>query len=321
MTDMTRDGELLSAYLTGDLDDDEVAGLEARLHDDPALAAQLEATRAVLEGLGRLDDVEPPEGFGERLRARLDAERATHETGEASAAPASLSAARTRREARRRRWPALGAVAAGVVGLAMLGALAIGQLGPVSAPEVAMEDAAEEPDADVQEFSEFEATDDDVDRPVAEMDADDAEVAEDAPDDGVAATRSAPDEPLILDSQAALGSAEEATAHLSGSPAEGLLGRPLDEAEDLAAGFAVAIRRAETFRTGTEPSTCLDVVSAGTDQPVVVAQVESVVYEGAEGLAYVTATARSDAQAVDRIEAWIVEPGGCATRLFADLTP
>jgi hypothetical protein len=45
-------------------------------------------------------------------------------------------------------------------------------------------------------------------------------------------------------------------------------------------------------------------------------RVEAVVYEGAPALAYVLVTAADGGEALDRVEAWIVEPATCATRLY-----
>jgi hypothetical protein len=100
----------------------------------------------------------------------------------------------------------------------------------------------------------------------------------------------------------------------------GLIGLAVDDADDLARSFAVAIQREEAFASGHEPGACLDVVTASTEQPVVVTRVESVVYEGARGVAFVSVTARAGSGTLDRLEAWVLEADGCTPRLYLDLT-
>lgn len=297
--DLPRDGERLSAYLAGELGETDAAELELRLARDPDLAADLEDMRALLEGLARLDDVEPPPGFADRLEARLAQERA------GGAAPASLDVARVRRdERRRRRWPALGAVAAGVAGVALIGAVALGGFGtsPQEDAEVAEAPADEDAPMDMME--------------APEADDDSAAGADAAPEAGRARR-----EPLVRDTGVVLDDADAVRAALTGGPAEDLLGISIEEATDLADAFAVAVRRADSFASGDAPGACLDVVTAGTDRPVVVAQVESARHDDASALAYVTAGASADSTTLDRVEAWVLTAEDCATRLFVDLTP
>jgi hypothetical protein len=302
MTPNPRDGELLSAYLSGDLGDREAAALETRLAEEPELAARLEATRAVVEGLTRLDEVELPDGFSDRLHARLAEER----TLTVAEGPLSLAEARARRTERLRpRWPAQTAAPAGVVGLAVLGAAAVIGLRTGDVADLTLEPAADEPGLEAETL---EAPDEDT----AEAPEEEA-----VPEDD----RTALAEPVLLDTQAEIVDASAARDHFAGSPAATLLGLPVEEAEDVAAGFRVAVQRAEPFGSGAEPGACVEAVAAGAEQPVVPAHVEAVRYEGEDALAYVTATARSGATALDRLEAWVGEPDGCGTRLYVELTP
>ncbi len=64
------DDDRLSAYLDGELDPAQAAELESRLAQDPALAAALDAVSDLLVALRGLDEVDPPSGYAERLRAR-----------------------------------------------------------------------------------------------------------------------------------------------------------------------------------------------------------------------------------------------------------
>jgi hypothetical protein len=315
------DGELLSAYLTGELDARATADLEARLAREPELASRLEATRTVVEGLARLDDVEPPPGFSDRLHARLAAERATAvptaaaaderpaaapasaEAGApaAGAVPDELARARTRRASwLQQRWPALGAAAAAVVGVALLATVALTEFGPGMDVQVTGDDAAPE------------AADEDLGAEILEVPAAE-DRAEPAPEQAPLSA------PLIVESGAAVDDAAGARDHLGDSPAQELVGLPVDEAEDLAAAFSVAVRQAEPLGTAGDPGACLEAITAGAEQPVVPAHVEAVTYEGRDALAYVTVTAREDSTALDRVEGWIVEPAGCATRLYVEL--
>lgn len=101
-------GERLAAYLSGDLDADEHAALEAELADDPALRARLERIRRADAALADLPDEELPDGFEDRLHHAVAGELDTllgHD---------ELAARRDRRAAPR--WvPAVAAAAAVLV--------------------------------------------------------------------------------------------------------------------------------------------------------------------------------------------------------------
>jgi negative regulator of sigma E activity len=68
-------GELLAAYLDGETDDVTSARIERRLRTDPGTAAKLDTLAHIRARLQRLDEVEPPADFRERLDARLRSER------------------------------------------------------------------------------------------------------------------------------------------------------------------------------------------------------------------------------------------------------
>ena len=136
------DGELLSAYLAGDLEPEEARALEQRLGREPRLAARLEDTHRLLMALRRIDEVEVPDGFRSRLHERLEAERATGEGRVSSpvAAPqreslrrrigtgggshsmfARSHLGRSRPAHRQRRSNALTAIAAAIAAFAVIG--------------------------------------------------------------------------------------------------------------------------------------------------------------------------------------------------------
>lgn len=60
--------EQLAAYLAGELGADETAALEARMASEPWVAEAADDMADMLARMGRVDDVEPMAGFGDRLR-------------------------------------------------------------------------------------------------------------------------------------------------------------------------------------------------------------------------------------------------------------
>jgi hypothetical protein len=305
---MPDDRALLSAYLAGELDAADAAAFEARLGDDPALAARLEVLHDALVRLGDVDAVEPPAGYGERLRARLDAEAgdaATAAEDRAGSAVVDLAAERARRRAVP--WAPLGAVAAGVATLAVI----VSVVGLPTADDADLAGAPEEAPAA-------------LDAPEAEMFTPDDDTMTDAPfdvaqqrDDGAPAPAAEVFAPVVVDSEVALADEEAVRDRYADLPeAANLLGRGRAEAEDQAPPARFAVQRAEAFASGVHPAACLDVISTATDAPVVVARVESAVYDGEPALVYVAATVSSGATEVDRVEVWVVAPGTCATHLF-----
>lgn len=120
------EGELLAAYLDADTDDITSARVERLLRQDPQAAARLDALARTRARLQRVDEVAPPEGFRERLNARLEAERALSErTPEPDAAPQAQPADR-----RTQRWFAPLTAAAALILVAVIGGAALlGQSG------------------------------------------------------------------------------------------------------------------------------------------------------------------------------------------------
>ncbi|QBI20015.1 hypothetical protein ER308_10890 [Egibacter rhizosphaerae] len=65
--------EELAAYLEGELDERDVARLEARIATDPEIARRLDTLAAARVELRDIDAVTPPAGYRERLAGHLDA--------------------------------------------------------------------------------------------------------------------------------------------------------------------------------------------------------------------------------------------------------
>ena len=132
---MISDDDLLTAYLTGELDAADAAALEERLLADPGLAARLDALADALVALQGLDDVDVPDGFEQRLAQRLEAESNVVDLAQA-------------RQRRARRWYAVGSAAAILAAVTVVGVgfLPRGGQDADAPPSVAMqaEEAAEE---------------------------------------------------------------------------------------------------------------------------------------------------------------------------------
>lgn len=333
----TDDGELLSAYLLGDLDEAQASALDERLAAEPPLAARLDATREAIEALSGLDAVSPPAGYTERLRTRLAAERAAVSDSDAARAAAAAQASRpsqvaqeqtavgdldAARAGRARRWQPL-AYAAAVVLVAVVGLAALATvLGPIRSGQqdsvATLDEAAEDSADDTAElFAEPDAGDGDQAVPAPEASPEGAE----SDWAGTTDRGTRPSQPAIVDAGVVLADEAAAREHFAGVGAEAFLGLEREEAEEVGRSFAVAVRRAEPFAsTGVAPAVCLEQVSAEAAGPVVPAHVEAVRYAGADAVAYVLATASLEADSVDRLELWITAPSDCGIRLFADLT-
>ena len=335
------DGALLSAYLEGELAPAEEAALEQRLTSEPVLREALERQREVQEALAGAVSPALPEGAGERLRARLAAERG--QTGadaqtvagpdSAAAAPTQLDAVRARRRSGGLDWRALGGVAAAV---AAVGIIASGLLSgsgfdtadvdiasgdsdagqAESAQEFFAQDAEDSVSAGAEEESVLESapTEDSTDElammsPTEESDVADAGAAEPLPAQVV--------EPRIVDEGISLAGEAEAREHLAQRASTlGLAGLTGPEAQEVADAFMVAVRGAPEFQDGTAPATCLDEVTAEARGPVVPAHVEAVTYSAVPSLAYLLVSAPEGSDVLDRVEAWIVEPATCSTSLY-----
>ena len=347
------DAEALSAYLAGDLGDAETAAFEQRLAAEPALAARLDALADALIVLGGHDEAEVPEGFDERLSARLAAER------DEAPAPADLAAHRARRD-RSKLWLGIGTAAAVIaVGSVMAGSMLRGMAGlDTASQEAAGGSGAESADL------------------AGGADARDG---------------SGPRAPVILDTQIALADEEALRRRYNGVPeAQGLIGVGVRDARSLGARFTRAVSRRTKVTVARAPvATSDDAASGGVgagsgsggaapdaagapdpaagdgtpDQqpvaegaapeegaaaapqapaasapqkarrasrgdpclasitrqargPIVPVRVESVRYAGQRAVAYVFVTATPGAEALDRTELWVVRQSNCATLVF-----
>jgi hypothetical protein len=349
------DGELLLAYLAGELDEAAATRLESRLVAEPGLRGALERERALGE-LFAAASPPPPPGAGDRLRARLAAERETMAAAaapsampstDAASAPASLDAARARRRPGRVRWSVIGSVAAVLVALAVVGAnvLAGGFTG--GAADLALEDdddAAGARDlADAATGGEGEAGEDGEAGTMAAPDAaaESGPMLEDADDtatdmdtaegaaDGAAAdaeeTLEGDDElpptfrivgPEIVDERVRLADEDSLALHLTDRPGvAGLLGTMPPEAAELADAFATAVRDADVFGDGRRPDACLDAVTRHAVGMPVPARVERLVFQGIPVTAYVLATSSGVEGTLDQLEAWVVDDS-CATQQY-----
>lgn len=274
------DDDRLSAYLEGELDAAQAAELEARLEKDPALAAALDAVSEVLVALRGFDEVDPPQGYTERLRTRL---------AEARPAPADvvvhLADHPPLHPPRRRRWLTVGSAAAVATLLGLVGGVLMrgGTPGP-------MPQAADAP-VDLQQ----EAGGEDEDSSVLRLPS-------------LSVPRLA-----IVDAETPLADEAAVRAHLAGlGEAKALLGTPIDRVPELADAARQTISAAPLLGSGAAPGACLDAV----EQAGLVAHVESVTYQGQPALAYVVASASDGASRLDQVHVILVDPRTCAERLF-----
>lgn len=315
------DGEVLSAYLAGELDEAAAAALEERLSGDPELARRLDATAAVLVALRGVDEVALPPGAGKRLRDRLAAPQAAEgRTAHPEAADEEAGTTVTPLASRRRLpWSAIGGVAAGLAAIALIGGGLLQGFGtseesvgdrPASgtAEDEAVPEALEAP---AREEAETEA----LDRGDGGADGEEqADVS--APE---AAPRARADGPVVLDEEVALADEREVRSRYQRLPeVVGLLGEPAAIAPDRAAAYRSAVADAPAFRSGTRPGDCLD-DTVGADA-VIPVRVESVVHDGRPAVAFVLVSAGEGSSSLDRVEARIVDPVGCAPRLTVDLS-
>lgn len=326
------DGAVLSAYLTGELDADTTAAVEARLAHDRALGQRLDATARMLGALRGVDDVEPPPGAAERLRRRLaeegaprpagaapDASHASHASAPADPAedadgtpdapdavdptPAPVTTLASRR---RTPWSAVAGVAAGLAALALVGGGLIQGFG--SSDEQVADSAAEAPPADGGDMRQFEGAEESglADEQTADDDATDRAAPESAPQPapgpgGEALEGSAGGElPVLRDEAVVLADEAAVRARYTDMPeAAALLGQSLEAVEERAVAARAALAAAPAFRGGTAPGACLD--QAGAVPPAVPVLVESAVLEGRAVLVYVLVDASPEATTLDRV--------------------
>lgn len=155
-TNAPDEGELLAAYLAAETDDLTSARIERLLLDDPQVADRLDALARTRQRLQRLDDVQPPPGFRERLDIRLRAERAAQTDGGGHAAGERN---RRVRSSDRRRFASFAAAAVLVLVAVIGGASLLSVGGSVEqSAETAADSAAEAP-ADAPAAEPFAAPD------------------------------------------------------------------------------------------------------------------------------------------------------------------
>ena len=339
------DERALSAYLAGELDDDQVAVFEQRLAREPDLVQGLDALADALAALAGAEAAEPPAGFEQRLGQRLITER--------RAMPTDLAGYRRRRD-RSRVWLGVGTAAA-VVALAALTAgpllRTVGQGGGATSAEMA------EGSSEAAGSAELSAG------------ADTAGQAD-----------SGPDAPVILDRNVAIADEQALQRRYEGLPeAEGLLGTSLDAANELAVRFSRAVSERKQVELSSAPlnagagggsaaasapvddaaeagkadgdgdeeaveapaaaqpeagtaqqdfdavrdrraaaatDPCLATITSSTDTVLLPVRVETVRYDGKRALAYVFVTASPGSATLDRTEVWVVRPRDCATFVF-----
>lgn len=314
------DRELLSAYLSDDLEAEAARELEARLAEDPALAAELDGMAEMLAGLQGLSEVEPPAGYEDRLRGRLAREKGPGTSrGDSPTTPVTDLAT-----ARRRRWPAVASAAAAVLLVAVVGAGVLGEL-PFG-PQPQSGDSSSEDADDVAGGAERSPAERDTEA-AEQGEAFDEETAaapepEAAPGDADAPEAHQPG-PVVLDDEVALPD-EAAVRRRHGNlpEAQRLLGQPVGRARGTATRFRGLIADAPPFRSGVRPDACLDEV-AGTPEgggPRVPARVETVVYAGRPALAYVLVEPSARSERLDRVVTRLVGPRSCQTRAAVPVT-
>ena len=323
MTDADRpltapDAEALSAYLAGEMTAAEAGAFEARMGDEPALAAAADALASALATLHGADDATPPEGFADRLARRLEEER--------RAVPADLDAYRERRRSRSKVWMGVGTAAAVLAaGALMAGPVLRGLGGGGGAADTVAMDGAESA----------------------------REEAAAGMDTGSAAAGSAPAGPVILDERVVIADEDALRRRYANLPeAAGVLGLSVRDARPVAQDYAAAVGSQMTVSKleasaatdaggettdedlgegGSEaamaPQTqggaarggagdpCLAAISADARRPLVPVRVETLRFQGAEAIAYVLVTAEPGSRRLDRTEVWVVAPD-CSTLVF-----
>lgn len=307
------DDEMLSAYLLGDLPAADAQAFEQRLAAEPELAAQLDALASALVVMGGHDAAVPPEGFEDRLDARLREARA-------DAPVVSLDRARQQRARSRGWWTAIGTAAAVVAVGAVMGANVLRSVGGEGADL-----ATSGTDDSATMEGGTEAALEDSGRVSAGGEAQaraggDASVSADSDELYADAAPARPDAPTLLDDQARVGNEAALRERYADAPdVVGLLGMPVDQAATVAASFTAAVERAEPFAGGGAPADCLDAVTTSAEQPLIPARVETLRYEGRRALSYVLVTASPGAAELDRVEVWVVAADSCAILVFQQL--
>lgn len=337
MPDHTR--EQLSAYLAGELDPAASAALEGRLAAEPWLAAELDRMADLWMELSGVDEVEPPEGYAERLRARLAAEgvlafadpgAAASESHTVAQTPPGRSAppgrrdtdrpAASRGQRSRTRWrmrPAAWAAAAALVVVAVTGTF----LGTQQQSETTAGDASEDLAAlDAESAELVEPTSRDATGALTEHEEAEAAAelfeeslpapASPAPQGGDAATGG----PAVVDEGVSV-DADEVAEHLRDRPeTAAVLGEPASEVPGLASRYARAL--GEELPFPGEPRDCLQVLLSEFADRVPV-RAEWLHVDGEPRVAYVLVSASGDR--LDTVEAFLVAPEDCTIRAFLTL--
>ena len=332
--DRMDDDELLGAWLDADLDDDEAARVRDRLERDPGFARRADRVAEQLRDLRGAGRVTVPDGFADRLLARLrepsDETTAPDEPadGQRPDRPRHTSARPTRPATTasvpppRRRgpsWSRVGAVALAVVVLAGGAAGVVTVLsGGLGGNDSAGETAAMDTDAVSEAGSEMAAeaapdvpvlVDDGFTVATDEQRETQEQAAGAGEDSGTADA-----EPAAPEAEALAAVEERLRERLLQAPeAQELLGTPGPQAAELAATTASRVREAPAFDGGARPDACLPQLT--DDDTAVTARVEALQLDGEPLLAYTLV--RSDADGpLDTVEAWLVDPSTCDVRRF-----
>lgn len=339
--------EQMAAWLAAELDDAAAADLEAQVADDPALAAELDALAETMVLLTGADEVEPPEGYGARLRAGLaagighDLPPAHQDVPAPGRAPSPPPSRGSRRPGPSRpgaaRQPRLRRLSAVVSGLAVVAVLAVGTLVVTrggfggddaatgageavaqddgGARDEAAADLAEEP---TQDFAVEDAPREEAAAAPAPTGADD-DAADDAADteatalaesDAAGSAPVGPEVvgPAVVDSGVRLDDPDDVAAHFTGRPAvEALLGLDRATAADLAQGYRAEVERSPAFADGQAPGACLATVLADADATTVPAVAERVTTPEGAAVAYALVRARADSEVLDEVAVWVVD--------------
>lgn len=295
-------GERLAALLSGDLDTDETAALEADLARDPALRARLERIRAADEALAALaaEDVALPDGFHDRLQDRL--------APELDAVLGDELAARRARRALPAWLPAVGAAAAlaAVIGIGVV-SLDVGD--GDDAATVAGDDALRTMSADsapgMPEAAELNGDGAAITGPTV---VDDGRVL----DENTLAALA--DDPRVRDAIAAM--------DLEGDPAArsddyaAAFGAPsAGETTDAAAGTAattpLVVQGDVTAEDLEAVAACIEVLFEDAPEPVVPLYAElGTAEDGTPVIAYVAIAPDADGT-YERVEVWLVARDTC----------
>jgi len=314
--------ERLSTYLSGEMSPEDAARFEDDLAADPRLRAQLDVLADALVVLHGADDVAEPDGLDQRLHERLAQERAQDAPGAVDAGTTAAGTVTDLDDHRRRRtrsttwWAGIGTAAAVVAAAAVMGANALSGMGGMGASGVSAEGG---------------------DDAAVDM-AQESAVQEDTAEAGAAFA----DGPVIVQDGARVRSEAALARRYDGLPeVAAVLGTPVTDAGEVAdryraeVGGTAAAQSQARAGAGTddggelsgdspvvsaapEPdfARCLDTVSEGADEPLVVARVETLHYRQTPAIAYVLVTASPGAAALDRTEVWVVAAADCRTLVF-----